>query len=44
MAPEARIVNLKVGAADGATDVTQVIAAINWAVEHRNHRRASTSG
>jgi serine protease AprX len=36
VAPEARIVNLKVGATDGATDVTQVIAAINWAVEHRN--------
>jgi serine protease AprX len=36
IAPGARIVNLKVGAADGAVDVTQVIAAIDWAVQHRN--------
>jgi len=36
VAPGARIVNLKVGAADGAVDVSQVIAAIDWAVTHRN--------
>jgi serine protease AprX len=36
IAPGARIVNLKVGAADGAVDATQVIAAIDWAVQHRN--------
>ncbi len=35
VAPGARIVNLKVGAADGAVDVSQVIAAIDWAVQHR---------
>ena len=35
MAPGARIVNLKVGAADGAVDVSQVIAAIDWVVTHR---------
>jgi serine protease AprX len=36
IAPGARVVNLKVGAADGAVDPTQVIAAIDWAVAHRN--------
>ena len=30
MASEARLVNVKVGAADGATDVSQMIAAIDW--------------
>ena len=34
MAPDARIVSLKVGAADGAVDVSQVIAAIDWVVQH----------
>jgi serine protease AprX len=34
VAPGARIVNVKVGAADGAADVTQVIAAIEWVVQH----------
>jgi serine protease AprX len=36
MAPDARIVNVKVGDSDGATDVSQVIAAIDWVVQHRN--------
>ena len=36
MAPDARIVNVKVGARSGATDVSQVIAAIDWVVQHRN--------
>jgi serine protease AprX len=36
IAPDARIVSLKVAAADGSTDVTQVIAAIDWVVQHRN--------
>ena len=35
VAPGSRIVNLKVGAADGAVDVSQVIAAIDWVVTHR---------
>jgi len=35
MAPGARIVNLKVADAEGATDVSQVIAAIDWVVAHR---------
>jgi serine protease AprX len=36
VAPGARLVNLRVAAADGAVDVSQVIAAIDWAVTHRN--------
>ena len=35
-APGARIVSIKVAASDGATDVSQVIAAIDWVVQHRN--------
>jgi serine protease AprX len=35
MAPDARIVNVKVGVADGGVDVSQVIAAIDWVVQHR---------
>lgn len=35
IAPDARIVNVKVGAANGAVDVSQVIAAIDWVVQHR---------
>jgi serine protease AprX len=36
VAPDAHLVNLKVAAANGATDVSQVIAAIDWVVAHRN--------
>ena len=36
VAPDARIVSLKVATADGGTDVSQVIAAIDWVVQHRN--------
>ena len=34
VAPQARIVNVKVGAADGASDITQVIAAVDWVTQH----------
>jgi serine protease AprX len=34
VAPDARIVSVKVGVADGGVDVTQVIAAIDWIVQH----------
>jgi serine protease AprX len=34
MAPDARIISLKVGATDGEVDVSQVIAAIDWVVQH----------
>jgi serine protease AprX len=36
VAPDARVVALKVGVADGGADVSQVIAAIDWVVQHRN--------
>lgn len=35
VAPEARIVSVKVADAHGVTDVSQVLAAIDWVVEHR---------
>jgi serine protease AprX len=34
IAPDARIISIKVGDADGGADVTQVIAAIDWVVQH----------
>jgi serine protease AprX len=36
VAPDARLVSLKVATADGGVDVTQMIAAINWVVDHKN--------
>lgn len=35
MAPDARLISLKVADAHGNTDVSQVIAAIDWVVQHR---------
>lgn len=35
MAPDAKIVNVKVGAADGSVDVSQVIAGIDWVVTNK---------
>ncbi len=35
IAPDATLISLKVGASDGSVDVTQVIAALDWAVAHR---------
>src|SRR3954469_23785270 len=41
VAPDATLVNVKVGASDGAVDVSQVIAGIDWVVQHAgdNHTR-----
>jgi hypothetical protein len=36
VAPRARIVSVKVASSSGATDVSQVIAGIDWVVQHRN--------
>jgi serine protease AprX len=36
VAPDAHVVNVKVGATDGAADVSQVIAAIDWVVQHKD--------
>ena len=35
MAPEARVISVKVADSHGNTDVSQVIAAIDWVVQHR---------
>ena len=35
VAPDAQLLNVKVGAADGGADVSQVIAALDWVVAHR---------
>ncbi|MDT4986020.1 MAG: serine protease AprX [Micromonosporaceae bacterium] len=36
IAPDAKLTSIKVGAADGAVDVSQMLAAIDWVVKHRN--------
>jgi serine protease AprX len=36
MAPDSRIVSIKIADAKGQTDVSQAIAAIDWVVENRN--------
>jgi len=36
IAPDSRVLNVKVGTANGAVDVSQVIAAIEWVVEHKS--------
>jgi serine protease AprX len=36
IAPDARILNVKVATSNGTTDVSQVLAAIDWVVQHRN--------
>jgi serine protease AprX len=36
IAPGARLTSLKVATTEGAVDVSQVIAAIDWVVQHRN--------
>ncbi len=36
IAPGARVVNVKVAGHDGAVDVSQVIAGIDWVVQHKN--------
>ncbi len=36
VAPGARILNIKVADREGSVDVSQVIAAVDWVVQHRN--------
>jgi serine protease AprX len=36
VAPGARLTSLKVASAEGAVDVSQVVAAVDWVVTHRN--------
>jgi serine protease AprX len=41
LAPKAKLTSIKLGTANGAVDVSQVIAAIDWVVQNRNHDRAN---
>ncbi|MCW2505889.1 MAG: peptidase and in kexin sedolisin [Actinomycetia bacterium] len=36
IAPDAKLTSIKVGAANGAVDVSQMLAAVDWVVAHRN--------
>jgi serine protease AprX len=36
IAPKAKLTSVKVGSAQGAVDVSQMLAAIDWVVKHRN--------
>jgi hypothetical protein len=36
VAPDARVVSVKVSTYNGASDVSQILAAIDWVVQHRN--------
>jgi serine protease AprX len=36
IAPEARLTSVKVASTEGAVDVSQVVAAVDWVVAHRN--------
>jgi len=36
IAPKAKLTSIKVGAAEGAVDVSQMMAAVDWVIEHRN--------
>jgi serine protease AprX len=36
VAPDAKIISVKVADQAGATDISQIIAAIDWVVQHRN--------
>ena len=36
IAPRARLTSLKLASSDGAVDVSQVIAGLDWVVQHRN--------
>ena len=41
LAPGAKLTSIKVGTANGAVDVTQMIAAIDWVVKNRNYDSAN---
>jgi hypothetical protein len=36
IAPDARVINIKVSTYNGSSDVSQILAAIDWVVQHRN--------
>src|SRR5439155_23045999 len=35
VAPDARLLSMKLATTDGSTDVSQIIAALNWVTEHQ---------
>ncbi|WP_249998278.1 S8 family serine peptidase [Actinoplanes sp. M2I2] len=41
LAPGVKLTSVKVGTANGTVDVTQVIAAVDWVVKHRNDDAAN---
>ncbi|WP_433606220.1 S8 family serine peptidase [Dactylosporangium sp. CA-139114] len=41
LAPKAKLTSIKVGTANGAVDVSQIVAAVDWVVAHRNDDRAN---
>jgi serine protease AprX len=41
LAPKAKLTSVKLGTANGAVDVSQVIAAIDWVVQNRNYDPAN---
>jgi serine protease AprX len=41
LAPGAKLTSLKLGTANGAVDVTQMIAAVDWVVKNRNYDPAN---
>ncbi|WP_433606156.1 S8 family serine peptidase [Dactylosporangium sp. CA-139114] len=41
VAPDVRLTSVKIGTATGAVDVSQMIAAIDWVVQHRNDDAAN---
>jgi serine protease AprX len=41
IAPEAKLTSIKVGTSNGTVDVSQVIAAVDWVVEHKNDDAAN---
>jgi serine protease AprX len=44
VAPGARLVNVKVGDGNGVTDVSQVLAAIDWVVQHAHDPNGGPGG
>jgi serine protease AprX len=41
IAPDAKLTSIKVGSSNGTVDVSQVIAAVDWVVEHKNDDSAN---
>ena len=37
MAPDSRLVDIKVGSSDGSVDVSQLIGAVDWVVQNRDN-------